>query len=94
MKQTVVLGNIITMDPKRPFAKATLVKDGAVNFMLDAIAEAEKATGDMDQRNIIVHLQVVTDDEVRRMADTRTMPGVAPLWTGKEPGTSGIRRWE
>ena len=28
MRQTVILGNIITMDEKRPFAKAALVKDG------------------------------------------------------------------
>ena len=28
MKQTIILGNIITMDEKRPFAKAALVKNG------------------------------------------------------------------
>jgi len=28
MKQKVILGHIITMDEKRPFAKAALVKDG------------------------------------------------------------------
>ena len=28
MKKTVVLGNIITVDDKRPFAKAVFVKDG------------------------------------------------------------------
>ena len=28
MNQTIVLGNIITMDEKRPTAKAALVKDG------------------------------------------------------------------
>ncbi len=28
MKQTIVLGNIITMDERRPTAKAALVKDG------------------------------------------------------------------
>ncbi len=26
MRQTIILGNIITMDEKRPFAKAALVK--------------------------------------------------------------------
>ena len=26
MKQTIILGNIITMDEKRPFAKAAVVK--------------------------------------------------------------------
>jgi predicted amidohydrolase YtcJ len=33
MKQTVILGNIITMDEKRPFAKAALVKDGVFAFI-------------------------------------------------------------
>ena len=28
MKQTVILGNIITVDEKRPFAKAAVVKNG------------------------------------------------------------------
>ena len=28
MKQTIILGNIITMDEKRPFAKAAVVKNG------------------------------------------------------------------
>ena len=31
MKQTLILGNIITMDEKRPFAKAALVKDGLLS---------------------------------------------------------------
>ena len=28
MKQTIIFGNIITMDEKRPFAKAAVVKNG------------------------------------------------------------------
>ncbi len=28
MKQTIILGNIITVDEKRPFAKAAVVKNG------------------------------------------------------------------
>ena len=30
MKQAIILGNIITMDEKKPSAKAALVKDGVV----------------------------------------------------------------
>lgn len=41
MKQTLILGNIITMDEKRPFAKAALVKDGLFAFIGDA-EEAKK----------------------------------------------------
>ena len=36
MKKTVVLGNIITIDDKRPFAKAALVKDGVFAYIGDA----------------------------------------------------------
>ena len=33
MRQTIILGNIITMDEKRPFAKAALVKDGVFAYI-------------------------------------------------------------
>ena len=36
IKQTIILGNIITMDKKRPTAKATLVKDGVFAYIGDA----------------------------------------------------------
>ena len=39
MKQTIILGNIITMDEKRPFAKAALVKNGVFAY----IGSAEEA---------------------------------------------------
>lgn len=44
MKQTLILGNIITMDEKKPFAKAALVKDGLFSFIGDA-DEAKKLAG-------------------------------------------------
>ena len=39
MKQTIIFGNIITMDEKRPFARAALVKNGVFAY----IGEAEEA---------------------------------------------------
>ena len=39
MKQTIILGNIITMDEKRPFAKAVLIKNGVFAY----IGSAEEA---------------------------------------------------
>ena len=33
MRKTVILGNIITMDEKRPFAKAALVKNGIFAYI-------------------------------------------------------------
>ena len=36
MKETIILGSIITMDEKKPFAKAALVKDGVFAYIGDA----------------------------------------------------------
>ena len=58
---------------------------GATHFMLDCIEAAEKITGDYDQRNILAHLQFVTDEDIQRMGKTGSVPAVAPLWTPKEP---------
>ena len=35
MKESIILGNIITMDEKRPFAKAALVKNGVFASIVD-----------------------------------------------------------
>lgn len=44
MKKTVILGNIITVDDRRPFAKAAFVKDGVFAYIGDA-DEAKKLAG-------------------------------------------------
>ena len=62
------------------------VGNGATHFMLDCIEDAEKITGDLDQRNVLAHLQFVTDEDIRRMAETGSVPAVAPLWSPKVPG--------
>ena len=59
---------------------------GATHFMLGCIEDAEKITGDMDQRNVLAHLHFVTDEDVRRMAATGSVPAVPPMWTAKVPG--------
>ena len=59
---------------------------GATHFMLGCIEDAEKITGDMDQRNVLAHLHFVTDEDIRRMGATRSIPAVPPLWTAKIPG--------
>lgn len=59
---------------------------GATHFMLGCIEDAEKITGDMDQRNVLAHLHFVTDEDIRRMATTGSIPAVPPLWTAKIPG--------
>lgn len=77
---------IVAADAEGMSVHVHTVGDGAVHFMLDCIEDAEKVTGDLDQRNIMAHLEFVPDEDIRRMAQTGTVPAVAPLWTGKEPG--------
>ena len=60
------------------------VGDGAVKFALDALSEAQIATGNMDQRNAFAHLQIVTPEDIKRMAEYNIIPVVPPLWTPKE----------
>ncbi|MBQ9633067.1 MAG: amidohydrolase, partial [Lachnospiraceae bacterium] len=48
MMQTVILGNFITMDDKRPFAKAALVKDGVFAYIGEA--EDVKRLADADAK--------------------------------------------
>ncbi|MBR1896295.1 MAG: amidohydrolase [Pyramidobacter sp.] len=60
---------------------------GATHFMLGCIEDAEKITGDMDQRNVLAHLHFVTEEDIRRMAATGSIPAVPPLWT---PEVSGV----
>ena len=59
---------------------------GAVHFMLDCIEDAEKITGNKDQRNVLAHLHFVTDEDIRRMAETGSVAAVPPLWTPAVPG--------
>ena len=42
MEEKIILGNIITMDEKRPFAKAALVKDGVFELALHNSKTAAK----------------------------------------------------
>lgn len=66
------------------------IGNGATRFMLDCIEDAEKITGDMDQRNVLAHLNYVTDEDIKRMGATGSIPAVPPLWTAKIPGLTDI----
>ena len=59
---------------------------GATHYMLGCIEDAEKMTGNMDQRNVLAHLHFVTDEDVRRMAETGSVAAVPPLWSPAVPG--------
>ena len=59
---------------------------GATHFMLGCIEDAEKITGNLDQRNVLAHLHFVTPEDIRRMGATGSVPAVPPLWTPAAPG--------
>lgn len=61
------------------------VGDGAIRVNLDAIEEAAKKTGLMDQRHALAHLQLVDPADIKRFADLNVTAVVAPLWTPKHP---------
>ena len=48
MKSTIIFGNFITMDNKRPFAKAALIKNDVFAYIGDA-EEAKKLAGSYAQ---------------------------------------------
>ena len=60
--------------------------DGATRFMLNCIEKAEEITKDKDQRNVLAHLHIVADEEINKMATTRSVAAVAPLWVSSTPG--------
>ena len=47
------------------------IGNGATKFMLDCIEDAGKITDDMDQRNILAHLQFVREEDIQCMANKR-----------------------
>ena len=57
------------------------IGDGAVKFAVDALDQAQKESGVYDARNCMAHLQLVRPEDVKRMADNKIIPIVAPLWT-------------
>lgn len=59
--------------------------DGATQFFLDCIEEAQKISGNTDQRNAAAHLHFVRPEDVKRFADTNSIAVVPPLWTPKNP---------
>lgn len=61
------------------------VGDGAIHVNLDAIEEAEKITGLMDQRYALAHLQQVKKEDIQRFADLNVVAVAAPLWSPKHP---------
>ena len=77
MKQTIIFGNIITMDEKRPFAKAALVKDGVFAYIGSA-EEVKKLVSSVRARRCWT---MVTTSSIRALWSpivTATWPVTAP----------------
>ena len=62
------------------------IGDAAVTMSLDAYEIAQAATGLVDQRNAITHLQIVQPEDVSRMADLGIVAVTNPYWFFREPG--------
>lgn len=60
--------------------------DGATHFMLNCIEKAQEITKNKDQRNVLAHLHLVSDEDIKKMADTHSIAAVPPLWTMYAPG--------
>ena len=66
------------------------IGDGAVEFSVDCLEKAQKAT-DVSlkaggSRSVITHLQLVGENEKRRMAELGIIACINPYWHYKEPG--------
>ncbi len=59
------------------------IGDAAVKAWVDAIAEAEEATGNFDMRNALAHLQAVNSREIKRMAEYNIMAVCGIMWVEK-----------
>ncbi len=62
------------------------IGDAAIKAWVDAIAEAEEATGNFDMRNALAHLQVIRPEDIKRMADYNIVACDGIMWISKEPG--------
>lgn len=63
------------------------IGDGATRFFMDCVVEAQKISGNKDQRNAASHLQLVSEEDIQKFADTNTIAVVPPLWSPKTPAS-------
>ena len=59
--------------------------DASVNMSLNAYEASAKANGEMDVRNKIAHVNLITDEDVQRMADLGIIAAMQPLWFYYDP---------
>jgi predicted amidohydrolase YtcJ len=62
------------------------IGDAATKETLDALAAAAEIVGDKKQRrDVITHLQVVREEDIKRMSETGVIASHQPFWHCKEP---------
>lgn len=62
------------------------IGDAATKAWVDAIAQAQASTGDYDMRNALAHLQAVSREDIKRIADNNIIAVVGIMWLEAEPG--------
>ncbi len=60
------------------------IGDEAATYVLNALEKVEKANGKRDSRHTMVHVQFLSKEDIKRMADLNIMAVVAPYWMGMD----------
>lgn len=59
------------------------IGDAAIKTWVDGISEVEEKTLDFDRRHALAHLQVIRDEDIKRMADYNIMAVCGMMWIQK-----------
>lgn len=62
------------------------IGDAAARMALDAVEYAKDETGSSDTRDVLTHLQYVSDEDIGRMGELDAVAVAQPFWHYKEPG--------
>lgn len=61
------------------------IGDGATRLVLDSLEYAQKENSNVDNRNVITHLQLVDDADKPRFGQLEIIAALQPFWHFKEP---------
>lgn len=57
------------------------IGDAAATYIIDNIEKAIKTNGERDSRHALAHVQMVNDDDIKRMGELKMTAVVAPYWS-------------
>lgn len=66
--------------------------DGAIHDSLNCFEHSRKVNGDQDFRNMIAHVTLITDEDIKRMADLKVIGTMQPLWWYFDPNFSPLEK--